>query len=142
REMDRLFETVTPALAPALAPAMAGATGLAPRVPPMNVWDDDQNVYAEVELPGVRLEDIQVEATSDSLSLRARRTVEPPEGATVIRSERASMQFERTLRLPVEIDPANVEATFREGVLRVVLPKAEHARPRRIEVKAALPRPS
>lgn len=138
REMDRLFETVAPALAPVTVPGIAGSA----LVPPLNLWDDDQNVYAEIEVPGVRPDDVQVDVTADTLTIRAKRTIEHPQGSNVLRAERTSASFERSLTLPAEIDTGGVEATLREGVLRIVLPKAEHSRPRRIEVKGALPRPS
>lgn len=139
REMDRLFETVAPALAPAAAVGVTGTTSI---VPPMNLWDDDHNVYAEIEIPGARPDDVQVDVTGESLTIRAKRTISRPEGSNIIRSERISTCFERTVSLPDGVDTAGAEATLRDGVLRITIPKAEHSRPRRIEVKGALPHPS
>lgn len=129
REMDRLFET----LAPAFAGAGERTKGLS--VPPVNLSQDEQNLYAEAELPGVSPENLEITATGDTLTIKGSRTASRHERTTsVIRAERVSGSFERTMTLPVEVDAERVSATLRDGVLTITLPKAQAVLPRKIPV--------
>lgn len=106
--------------------------------PAMNIWDDEGHVYAEAEVPGLKLDDLEVLVVGNELTLKGRRgNGKDQDGVTYHRRERGVGEFERTVRLPVEIDAANVTADLRDGVLLITMPKAESARPRRIEVKSA-----
>jgi HSP20 family protein len=102
--------------------------------PALNVWEDDQNLYAEAEMPGCRIEDLDVCVEGNVLTLRAERKIEAKENWTWHRRERGWGKFVRVLELPVPIDADKVQAAFRNGVLTITLPKAEAARPRRIPV--------
>lgn len=146
REMDRLFDSMletggAPRLRSAPAPGAPATPGAPAHLafPALNVWQDKTTVFAEAELPGVPLDNVEIYATADSLTIRARRELARPEKANVIRNERISGAFERTLTLPSEIDVDRVEAAMEHGVLTVTLPKAERVLPRRISVKGALP---
>jgi HSP20 family protein len=131
REMDRLFET----LAPALAGGPERRKGLG--VPPVNLWQDEQNLYAEAELPGVSLDNLEILAHGDSLTISGSRPSSQNDGGRpLIRAERLSGAFERTLTLPVEIDADKVSAMLRDGVLTITLPKAQAVLPRKIAVNA------
>lgn len=138
-EMDRLFESMA-----AGCPPFAGAA-LRPRgallYPALNVYEDDANLYAEAELPGLALSDIDVSVTGDELTIRGKRQISLPEGAASLRRERPAGEFERTISLPVEIDVDRVEASLTNGVLLITLPKARSAQPRKVEVRAPI-RPS
>jgi HSP20 family protein len=68
------------------------------------------------------------------LTIRGKRGEEPSEGTAYHRRERGAGEFNRVLRLPIEVDADRVEATLRDGVLLVKLPKAESARPKKIKV--------
>lgn len=129
RDMDRLFDAM--ATRPSLMTNAASS-----RVwPSMNVWRDADNIFAEAEIPGFRMEDIEVLATEQTLTLRGRRELSTPDNATPMRLERSVSEFERTLRLPVEIDPDHVQASLTNGVLRVSMPIAEAARPKRVQIQ-------
>ena len=133
REMDRLFETLTPRAGVTLAPQANKGWG----APPLNLWSDDGALYAEAELPGVAMENIEVFATADSLTIRgSRQASQREEVSRIIRTERASGAFERSVSLPFEIDPERVGATLRDGVLTVTMPKAQAVLPRRVQVNA------
>ena len=119
------------ALAPEFAPAARGAAGFSPA---LDVWSDAEGLTLEVELPGLAIEDIELSVHEGVLSLSGERKAETAENATEHRRERLHGRFERRLRLPFEVDATAVQATLSRGVLRVRLPKAEAARPRRIEV--------
>lgn len=104
--------------------------------PAVNVWQQEDEVFVEAELPGLKSEDVEISVVGNALSLKGRRPDVPPEKATFHRRERGVGEFNRVLRLPVEVDSEKVQAKLTDGVLLVTLPKAEAAKPRRIPVAA------
>jgi HSP20 family protein len=106
--------------------------------PLTNVTEDGESFYLRAELPGVGAEDVDISVTGDSISLSGKRAI-PTEDETVKyhRRERESGSFRRMVKLPTAIDTSKVEAKSNDGVLTVVLPKAETAKPRQISVKAS-----
>lgn len=104
--------------------------------PAVNVWEVDDAVFAEMEVPGVKSDQIEVSVVGDELSLAIRREDIAQDGVTYHRRERGVGSYTRVVRLPVEIDADHVQAQLRNGVLTVTLPKAESAKPRKIEVAA------
>ncbi len=135
REMDRLLQAAAP-----MQRDWPGAA--ASRWPGLNVWRDGDAIVAEAELPGFKMEDIEVLAAESTLTLRGRRSLSAPEGAAALRVERRVTSFERSLELPISIRPDAVEATLVNGVLRVTMPVTEAVKPRRVEVKAIAPEPA
>lgn len=106
--------------------------------PALNMWEDDNNLYVEAELPGFELSDIEITVTGDNqLSLRGERKQPELENATWHRQERGYGSFSRVIELPQHVDADKVSAEFKHGVLTVTLPKREEVKPRRIEVKTA-----
>jgi HSP20 family protein len=114
-------------------PVMPSAAGF----PPLNVWEDGDSLYAEAELPGIKHEDLEITVMAGDLTIQGRRSTLATEGVTFHRQERGAGTFNRVVRLPVEVDAQRVEATIRDGVLLVKLPKAESAKPKKITVRAA-----
>ncbi|RMF41904.1 MAG: Hsp20/alpha crystallin family protein [Planctomycetota bacterium] len=105
--------------------------------PPLNLWEDDNNLYVEAELPGFELSDIEIFVNGDNqLVLKGERKPPEVEGGTWHRQERGYGAFNRMVELPEHVDPDKVTAEFKNGVLTVTMPKREDAKPRRIEVKA------
>jgi HSP20 family protein len=105
--------------------------------PTMNLWEDDERLFVEAELPGLELQDLEIYVNAgNQLTVKGERK-EPtfPSGAWH-RRERGFGSFARTLELPAHVDAEKVQAEFKNGVLTVTLPKAPEARPHRIEVKA------
>lgn len=103
--------------------------------PALNVWEDGDRLMAEAELPGLRLEDIEVLVVGNELTIKGRRPTPAEIKGSVHRQERGVGEFARTITLPVEIDAEKVEATLKNGVLTVLLPKAEPAKARKIAVR-------
>jgi len=103
--------------------------------PALNVWEDDQKLYVEAELPGFAMDDLDVSITGDELTIKGERKEEAAEDVTYHRRERGVGRFSRVLRLPIEVDAEKVAATLRNGVLSLTLPKAQAVMPRKIEVK-------
>jgi HSP20 family protein len=113
-----------------------GLFGVTAAYPPVNVWDDDANIYLEAELPGITRENLEITVTDgNQLTLKGQRKPAETGKTTWHRQERGFGSFRRTLTLPVLVDSDRVEARFELGVLHVKLPKSPKATPRRIEVK-------
>src|SRR6056297_48815 len=104
--------------------------------PAINVWEDDDNLHAEAELPGFFMDDLEIYVTGNQLTIKGER--KPPEhkGGTWHRQEHGYGRFSRMVELPGDIDGDKVSAEFKNGVLSITLPKTEAVKPRRIEVKA------
>jgi HSP20 family protein len=108
--------------------------------PPLNVWEDEDNLYIEAELPGLKPEDIDVSvAEGDQLTIAAQRTPNAPEGGAWLRQECGYGRFSRTITLPAEVNAEAVEASSEAGVLTITLPKMEEAKPKKVAVKASGP---
>lgn len=104
--------------------------------PAVNLWESGEAVFAELEVPGVKSDQIEVSVVGDELTLTVKRDSGDGDGVTYHRRERPVGAFTRVVRLPVEVDAAKVSAELRNGVLTVTLPKAEAVKPRKITVAA------
>jgi HSP20 family protein len=104
--------------------------------PPLNLWEDENNLYVEAELPGFSLDGLEMYVTGDNqLSIKGERKQPEPGKGTWHRQERGYGAFSRLLELPSAVAGDRVSAEFKSGVLTITLPKKEEAKPRRIEVK-------
>jgi HSP20 family protein len=132
REMEQLFDSVGGS--PGEASADSGNI-LAPR---MDVSEDDQAFRIVAEMPGARPEDVEVTVDDDLLTVRAERTLERETNRRNYHLvERSTGVFQRSMRLPVAVDPGKVQASFDNGVLTVTIPKdGRQARSRRVEVRS------
>lgn len=106
--------------------------------PPMNLWEDDDNLYMEAELPGLGIDDLEIFVTGgNQLSIKGERKQPELEDGKWHRRERGFGKFSRIFELPVNVNADEVSAEFSQGVLTITLPKAVEAKPRKIEVKAS-----
>jgi len=113
-----------------------GSRTMPPAGPAVNVWEDETNVYAEADLPGMKLERLEVFVTEgNQLTLQGERQPTPVEGAVWHRQERGFGQFLRQITLPSLVDADKVEAKYEFGVLHLTLPKSAAAKPHKITVK-------
>ena len=105
--------------------------------PACDVFEDKEAVKIVAELPGVKPEDVKVSVENNVLTIRGEKKQEAEERSErVHRYERSYGSFERTFSLPSTVDAERIEAGISDGVLTVMLPKVEKARPRQIEVKS------
>ena len=102
--------------------------------PPINVFQQGDDFVAIIELPGVSKEDLDIQAKENTIRIAGRKSIKYGEGASVHRRERVSGEFDRTLTVPVEIDPDGIKAEYRDGVLELFIPTAEKAKPRSIKI--------
>jgi len=107
--------------------------------PALNIWQDEQNVLVEAELPGFTMEQVEISLTGRDLTIQAQRSTDTTEGdeKTWLRRERSTGQFSRTVRLPVSVNSEEVCAKLADGVLTITLPKAAEAKARKITVKTS-----
>jgi HSP20 family protein len=104
--------------------------------PPINVWTSEDSATVTAEIPGLAPEDIEISVVNDTLTLKGERRPEPlEEGESLHRKERGFGQFVRTIQLPYRVDADKVEATFKKGILNIVLPRTEQDKPRKISVR-------
>jgi HSP20 family protein len=104
-------------------------------VPPVDVYEDEAGITVLADLPGVSRERLQVRIDGDSLLVEGIAGVAGPEGLELIHGEAQPAANRREFTLSRELDPSRIEAQLKDGVLRLSIPKAEEARPRRIDVR-------
>jgi HSP20 family protein len=102
--------------------------------PPINVFQQGDDILAIIELPGVNKNDLQIQAKDNTIRISGRKEVDYPKEASLHRRERIAGEFDRTLSLPVQIDPDGIKAEYREGILALFLPRAESDKPRSINI--------
>lgn len=130
-EIDRLFES------PLADTTRSSHQFLNGWMPAVDLYEDQDNLYLKAEVPGMKKEDIGIALHEGVLTLAGERQQEPQHAQSeVYRSERFLGRFQRTLNLPVQVDADKVKATYQDGILNVVLPKAEESKPKHIEIKA------
>ena len=125
--VDRVFDE---ALAPTHGNGQAGYRSL-----PVNVWETPEGYQAALMAPGLDEQTINVTVHEDTLAIEGELRFSVPEGAKPIWQEFGPAKFRRSLRLGSAVDPARVEAMYKNGLLLVTMPKAEHAKPRQIQVQ-------
>lgn len=104
--------------------------------PPCDVVEDKDGIKIVTELPGVQRDDVKLSLENNLLTIRGeKKQVVEQQADKVHRYERTYGTFERMFSLPSTVDADRVQATFENGVLTVILPKVERARPREIPVK-------
>jgi len=105
--------------------------------PAVNVWETSESLWAEMEVPGLQNDQLDVSVVDNELSIKVERPDASEDNVTYHRRERPVGSFTRVVRLPVEVDASRVTAKMKNGVLTIELPKAPSARPRKIPVSAA-----
>lgn len=129
RQMDLLSEGLTKGL---WSKPAAGV------FPLMNVTEAKDKYYVRAELPGLKSDELDISVTGDTLSISGeRRLAIEDENAQYHRREREAGRFSRIVNMPGRIDTGRVEAHCTDGVLTVVLPKAEEVKPKQITVKTS-----
>jgi len=105
--------------------------------PALDLYQNNDNVIAVVELPGMRKEDIEISLHDGMLTIAGERKTETQGGEKAERSERYIGKFRRSITLPTRVDANKVSATYKDGILTVTLSKAEEAKPKQIQVNVS-----
>ena len=104
-------------------------------VPPVDVYENENAITLLADLPGVTRENLQVRVDGEALVLEATATPGGPENLELVYGEAQVAAYRRQFTLSRELDVSRIEAQLRDGVLRLTIPKAEEAKPRRIQVQ-------
>jgi len=102
--------------------------------PPINVFQQGDELLAIIELPGIERNDLQIQAKDNTIRISGKKSIQYPDRVSVHRRERMFGEFNRTLTLPVSIDPDRIKAEYRDGILALFLPRAESDKPRTIKI--------
>ena len=104
--------------------------------PLLNISEDKENVYADALAPGVdpKTLDVSIKQNQLTISGEKKALLSSVKSTAVHRSERSDGLFSRTITLPMEVNAEKVKASYQDGLLKLVLPKAEVAKPRQIQV--------
>jgi HSP20 family protein len=109
--------------------------GAANSFPALNVWEDNDSVFVEAELPGFQLTDLEVfVASGDQLTIKGERKPLEHDKSICHRQERGFGAFTRSITLPVAVDADEVQARLEHGVLHLTLPKSPIAKPKKITI--------
>ncbi len=105
--------------------------------PPINVWSSPEGLLMDIEMPGIDPKDVDISVLGDELTLKGKVNVkELKKGTVYLRRERTTGDFSRTLKLPFRVEAGAVKASYRNGVLRLSVPRAQEEKPRKIAVEA------
>lgn len=126
RHMDRVFEELD---------RRAPITSVERGSSRLSLHDAGEALEVEAEVPGFRREDLDIQIERNTLTIRGRRELAPPEGYVARRRERGAIEIARAFTLPSRIDAEKATAKLEDGVLRLTLPKIAAEQPRRVEVK-------
>jgi HSP20 family protein len=115
-----------------------GAEGVGAWLPPVDIVEEADRLTLRAEIAGVRTEDIDIKVENGTLVLRGEKKQEKEVGTeSAHRLERYYGSFTRSFALPVSIDAEKIQARYKDGVLEIVLPKADEAKPRKIKIVEA-----
>lgn len=136
KDMDRLFGEFFPPLTRRRRTWLKPEMGVI--VPDIEMYDRKDEIVVKAEVPGVTKEDIDLTITKDSLTLKGEiKKEEEVNEEDYYACERSYGSFTRTIALPVEVDSAKAKASFKNGVLEIVLPKREEAKPKEIKIEVS-----
>ncbi|MDD5284788.1 MAG: Hsp20/alpha crystallin family protein [Desulfuromonadaceae bacterium] len=140
RELDNLRREIDDAFRGVGVNRPLGSTFLSPvttrRFPLVNFSEDEGHVYIEALVPGVDPKEIDLSVLRNTVTISGeRKPFVEQEGQIVHRTELGSGKFSRTLELPADIDQNKIDAHCKDGIMNITLAKAEHAKPKKIEIK-------
>jgi HSP20 family protein len=114
---------------------LGNATAGTGTYPPVNVFQQGDDLVAIIELPGVDKNELNIQAQENTIRIAGRKSVDYPEGVSVHRRERLWGVFDRTLVVPMQVDPDGIKAEYNDGMLALFIPRAERDKPRTIQIK-------
>jgi HSP20 family protein len=106
-------------------------------MPPVDVIEDAQGITLYADLPGVPKDKLDLHVDADTITIQGMVSLDVPDGVEVTHAEVSLPQFRRVFTLSKELDSGKVAAEFQNGVLKLRIPKAEHAQPRKVKIQVA-----
>ncbi len=124
REVDRLFREF-----------IEGPRNMV-YLPALDIYEDEDKIVIEADIPGVKKEDIKISVEDNILTIKAeKKKEEKAEEKDVVYEEIAYGLYAREIDLPHTVDTEKIEAEYKDGVLKISLPKKEEVKPKQIEIK-------
>ncbi|NLG17510.1 MAG: Hsp20/alpha crystallin family protein [Fibrobacter sp.] len=124
REMDRVFSRIP----------FFGTSEY--EFPLVNLYDNKNDLILAAEIPGVPKENISINFSDGNLTVAGKRELPKYGKSELLRREQPEGEFEKTIRIPVRINSAEIKARFEDGILTVTLPKSQEAKPKQISIEA------
>jgi len=135
RELSTLQDRINRVFNEQLTRGESEKTGKA-WAPVVDILESENDLIVRAEIPGVKREDIDVEVTAESLTVSGERKFDEESKDNYLRVERAYGPFTRSFSIGIPVQPDKVKAAYKDGVLEIVVPKAETVKPKKIEIKA------
>ena len=130
RDMDQMFDRICCELGTAFTPRITD------RVPTVDLTEDENNLVLRAEIPGADPKDLDIDIVDDMLTIRGETKQEKViEGENYHRTERSYGFFNRTIQLPCRIMMDDVMATYKKGILKIVMPKCKPEATRKVHIK-------
>ena len=102
--------------------------------PPVDIFEDSEGITLEADMPGVNAERLNLHVENDSLIVEGEASIDMPEGMEALYADVNATRYRRSFALSSELDTDEIDASLKDGVLRVRIPKRAEVRPRKIEV--------
>ncbi|MGA8260509.1 MAG: Hsp20/alpha crystallin family protein [Arenicellales bacterium] len=104
--------------------------------PDVDIFEDGEGIYVRADMPGVSKDRLDIQVNKDALTIEGEAHIDMPEGMEALYADVRSTRYRRSFVLSTELDTEKIDATLKDGVLTVHIPKRAEAKPRRIEVTA------
>jgi HSP20 family protein len=132
RELEALQENVNKLFQETMGKPFRESASPRSWSPAVDVLEDENKIVVQAELPGMKRDDINVELSGDTLTIRGERKLDNKEN--YVRIERTYGPFQRSFTIGVPIKSDELKANYKDGILEIIIPKAEEIRPKRIEI--------
>ena len=100
--------------------------------PPINIFQKGHDYVAIIELPGLKKENMEIEVKDNVIRLSGEKSADYPEKVSAHRRERIFGKFDRTITVPVKVDAEKITAEYRNGILALLIPRAEEDKPKKV----------
>ena len=114
---------------------MGSTTAGSGSYPPINVFQQGDDLVAIVELPGVEKADLNIQVKNNTIRIAGSKAIAFPEGVSAHRRERLGGVFDRTIAVPMQIDADGIKAEYDNGMLAIFIPRAERDKPRTVQIR-------
>jgi len=104
-------------------------------VPPVNVVEDATGITLRADLPGVSKDKLQIHVEADTLTIEGELTLDAPQGMEAMHAEVSLPRYRRVFTLSRDLDASKITAEFNHGVVRLRIPKADHAQPHKVRIE-------
>jgi HSP20 family protein len=134
RPIDALFDLQRALEARLDSDWLHGTTAGTGAFPPINVFQQGDNLVAILEVPGVDKAALDIQIKGNGIRISGKKAITYPEGVSLHRRERLTGSFDRTLSVPMQINADGIKAEYRDGVLALFIPRAEADKPRTVTI--------